>query len=234
MTTVERPLTIAVSGAHSTGKSTFPARLAHELRRDGFEVASVADLGEQAQRLGLPLLYHHTYASTLWIITRGISNEVATWAHADVPLVDRAVPDALGYYRAALDYRGEQPDPDRLAHLRALAVRHSTHYDLTYRTTIDRSIPLGSDKPRDENRRYRRLADHHVGHVLDELGIAHELLPADGHDAAIRHARVFTAHHLAGNAATATLGLIGAPTDLTPASLAREEKVDRRDNADQW
>lgn len=222
VTTIERPLTIAISGAHSTGKSTFLAHLAHELRRDGFEVASVADLGEQAQQLGLPILYNHTYVSTLWIITRGISNEVATWAHADILLVDRAVPDALGYYLAALAYRDEQPDPDVLAYLRALVIRHSTHYDLIYRTTLDRSIPVGSNKPRDENRRYRQLADHHVGQVLDELGIAHELLPADGYDAAIRHAMAFTAHHLAS---------IPLPDHTV---LTHSQEVDHRDHADQW
>ena len=71
---LDRPVTIAVLGTHSTGKSTFLARLAHELRRQDVQVATVADLGEQAQRIGLPILINHTFTSTLWIITRGISN----------------------------------------------------------------------------------------------------------------------------------------------------------------
>jgi signal recognition particle GTPase len=94
---IERPVTIAAAGAHSTGKSTFLARLAHALRRHDLEVATVADLGEEALRIGLPILHSHTYASTLWIMTRGISQEIATWAHIDVLLIDRPVPDALGY-----------------------------------------------------------------------------------------------------------------------------------------
>lgn len=95
---VEPPVVIGVVGTHSTGKSTFLARLAHDLRAQGVQVATVADLGEEAQRRGLPMLFNHTWASTLWFITRGISQELEAWPHADVVLVDRAAPDALGYY----------------------------------------------------------------------------------------------------------------------------------------
>ncbi|WP_280329361.1 AAA family ATPase [Nocardia wallacei] len=117
----DQPVTIAVVGTHSTGKSTFLARLAHELRRTGLQVTTVADLGEQAQRMGMPILWNHTWTSTLWIMTRGISNELEAWLHGDVVLVDRAVPDALGYYRAALAYRGEPADPEGWAYLETLA-----------------------------------------------------------------------------------------------------------------
>lgn len=198
MIPIERPLTIAISGAHSTGKSTFLARLARELRLREFEVASVADLGENALRIGFPILHSHTYSSILWIMTRGMSNEVATWPHTDVLLVDRAVPDALGYYLAALDYRAEDPDPVALAHLRTLAVGHSTHYDLMFRTTLDPSLPVGTNKPRDNNSRYRHLADHHVGAVLADLDITHRLLPAEGHDAALDFAVRFVSDRLIG------------------------------------
>jgi len=88
---VEPPITIGVLGAHSTGKSTFLARLAHELRRRHVQVATVADLGEQAQRNGMPILFNHTWASTLWFVTKGISQELEAWAHAEVVLVDRAI-----------------------------------------------------------------------------------------------------------------------------------------------
>ena len=185
---IERPMTIAVTGTHSTGKSTFLARLASGLRQLGLEVATVADLGEQAQQIGLPILHSHTYASTLWIMTRGISNEIATWPHSDVLLIDRPAPDALGYYLAALDYRTERPDPRLLGYLRGLAAGHAVHYDLIFRTTLDDSIPLGVDKVRNDNLRYRRLADRYIGRVLLDLDITHRLLPADGHDAAIAYA----------------------------------------------
>jgi hypothetical protein len=192
---IERPVTIAVAGTHSTGKSTFLARLAHALRREGIEVATVADLAEQAHRTGLPILHAHNYTSTLWIMTRGISEELATWPHADVLLVDRPVPDALGYYLAALAYRDETPDPVAIEPLTTLARHHSAHYDLVLRTVLDDHIPLGQG--RDQNHRYRRLADHHVEHVLHQLGIGHELLLADRHEPTLERAADFTLDRLA-------------------------------------
>lgn len=196
-TEIERPVIIAVLGTHSTGKSTFLARLARELRCGDMEVATVADLGEQAQRIGLPILHNHTWASTLWIIARGISNELEAWLHADVVLVDRAVPDALGYYRAALAYRNEQPDPDSLAFLESLVARHSRYYDLILRTTLDPTVPLGVDTPRDTNADFRVLADHYVARVLYEMRLPHELIPADGHDLVLSRVLAFTAARLA-------------------------------------
>ncbi|MCC8245049.1 AAA family ATPase [Saccharothrix luteola] len=188
---VEKPVVVAVLGAHSTGKSAFLARLTHELRRDQVQVATVADLGEEAQRIGLPILRNHTWASTLWIITRGISNELEAWLHADVVLVDRAVPDALGYYRAALAHRGEHPDPRVQARLETLVRDHSTTYDLLYRTTLDPDIPLGDNKPRDPDQTFRHLADHHVAAVLHDLALPHRLLPSHGHDHALDDALAF-------------------------------------------
>jgi AAA domain-containing protein len=198
---VEKPVVIGVLGTHSTGKSTFLARLAHELRRRHIQVATVADLGEQAQRIGLPILQNHTWASTLWIATRGISNELEAWPHGDVVLVDRPVPDALGYYRAALEYRDEQAEPSMLGYLESLVRGHSVHYNLLFRTTLDPAIPLGDNKERDEDSQFRLLADRFVGQVLDELGLAHELLPADGHDMALSRAIDFVTTSLAGQAA---------------------------------
>lgn len=185
---VERPVMIGVTGAHSTGKSSFLARLAHELRLRRIEVSTVADLGEQAQRMGMPILFNHTWASTLWIITRGISNELEAWLHADVVLVDRPVPDALGYYHAALDHRGEVGQTNELDFLRALVRGHSHRYDLMFRTRLDPSIPMGDRKTRDLNTRFRVLADRHIARVLTELDLPHRQLVADRHDQALSHA----------------------------------------------
>lgn len=201
-TSVERPVTVAVAGTHSTGKTTFIARLAHELRRDKITVAHVADLGETAMSLGLPLLDNHTWASTLWFITKGISKEIEAWNRADVVLVDRPVADALGYYRAALAYRSEEPEPDRVTMLESLARHHSNNYDLLFKTTLDPTIPLGDNKERDSNTRFRQLADLHVASVLDDLDLSHELLSVDGHDEALAHAIRFIDGHLSGVAGT--------------------------------
>jgi AAA domain len=193
---VDRPVVVGVTGAHSTGKSTFLARLAHELRLRHIEVSTVADLGEEAKRMGMPILFNHTWASTLWIITRGISNELEAWLHADVVLVDRPVPDALGYYLAALEHRGEQAQPNELDPLTAIVRDHSRCYDLIFRTTLDPSIPLGTNKARDDNATFRRLADHHIRHVLDKLRHPYDPLAADGHDQALDRAIDFVLERL--------------------------------------
>jgi nicotinamide riboside kinase len=186
--TVDRPVTVGVTGTHSTGKSTFLARLAHELRARRIEVSTVADLGEKAKTMGMPILFNHTWASTLWIIARGISNELEAWLHADVVLIDRPVPDALGYYRAALEHRGQRAHPAELEYLNTLVRDHSRRYDLVFRTTLDPSIPIGDNKERDSNAAFRRLADRHIGRVLDELHVSYVSLPADGHDDALDRA----------------------------------------------
>lgn len=189
---VDRPVTIAVAGTHSTGKSTFLAQLAHVLRREGLAVSTVADLGEQAQRLGFPILSRHTWISTLWIITQGISNELAAWIGSDVVLVDRPVPDALAYYRAALDYRAEQPDAGLATYLAELTSNHTAHaYDLIFHTRLDPTVPLGKDKPRDTDDAFRVLADHHVGRVLADLRVPSEPLMAGDADTALPRAIKF-------------------------------------------
>lgn len=176
MIAVERPVTIGIVGAHSTGKTSFFAQLAHELRRHELVVSTIGHLAQQAHQIGLPILHGHSYASTLWMMTRGISDEVGAWPHCDVLLVDRAVPDALGYYLAALNYRGETPDPVEVAQLRNLAAAHVPHYDQIFRTALNHSRPLGTEKSRDNDPTFRELADHHVRSVLAELRIPHRVL----------------------------------------------------------
>ncbi len=193
---VEQPITVGVLGTHSTGKSMFLARLAHELRRQHISVGTVGDLGEQASRMGLPILFNHTWVSTLWIMTRGISDELEAWLHSDVVLVDRPVPDALGYYRAALDYRDEAPDLVQMSGLESLVRSHSGRYDLMFRTTLDPTILMGANKVRDDDAKFRLMADRHVGDVLRDLGLPHEELPANGHDAALRQAITFITDRL--------------------------------------
>lgn len=191
-----KPVIVGVMGTHSTGKSTFIARLTHELRRHSVQVSTVVDLGERAQQLGLPILHNHTWVSTMWFITHGISQEMAQWPHSDVVLVDRAVPDALGYYRAALAHRREVPDPGLTAHMETIVRGHSHVYDLLYRTTLDESIPLGTDKPRDNDTAFRELADQHVAEVLRDLGINHRLLRVEEQDQAVMDSVTFVLDRL--------------------------------------
>ncbi|MFI9503811.1 AAA family ATPase [Nocardia sp. NPDC052566] len=191
-------MTIALTGTHSTGKTTWIKRLANELRRNRIDVEMVADLGLQAQQIGLPILSDHTWASTLWIITRGISNEIEAWTKADVVLIDRSVPDALAYYEAALEYRGQSADPHRIEHFEDLVANHCFNYDLTLRTVLDPRLPLGVSKARDTDIEFRALANLHVKKVLNRLDIEHDTLPADGHERALVETMAFVKGCLSG------------------------------------
>ncbi|WP_174189871.1 AAA family ATPase [Nocardia barduliensis] len=193
-----RPVTIAVTGTHSTGKSTFLQRLAERLRRDRIDVAIVADLGAEAAERGLPILDQHNWVSTLWIIARGMSLEAETWTRADVVLVDRPVSDALGYYEAALEYRGQQSNPANMCQLEAMVTGHVRNYDLILRTVLDPTIPLDLSKPRGTDLTFRALVDRQIAKVSERLGIDHDTLPANSHDRALIEVMAIIKGHLDG------------------------------------
>ncbi|WP_196812291.1 AAA family ATPase [Nocardia sp. CNY236] len=197
-TDFRRPVTLAVTGTHSTGKSSFLQALSEQLRRDRIEVAVVSDLGAEALAHRLPILDRHTWASTLWFISRGMASEAVAWMNADVVLVDRPVPDALAYYEAALEYRCEQPDLGNVAHLEALVIQHVRNYDLILRTILDPTIPLDLSKPRGTDLEFRALADRHVAKVLERHDIEHDPLLSHGHTRALIDARAFIRGRLDG------------------------------------
>ncbi|MGW4364547.1 AAA family ATPase [Nocardia takedensis] len=196
---LHRPITVAITGTHSTGKSTFLQHLAARLRRDRVEVAVVADLGLEAVRYGFPILDRHTWMSTLWIIARGMSAEAHAWIRADVVLIDRPVSDALGYYEAALEHRGEQPNVTRMCQLEDMVVGHLINYDLILRTVLDPTIPLDLSKPRGTDLGFRALADRHITKVAERLDIAHDLLLAHEQERAVIETMAFIQGRLDGD-----------------------------------
>jgi hypothetical protein len=172
---------IAVTGTHSTGKTTFVDAVRAELEGEGYRVAVVSDLGEEALNTGFPILYNHVPESTLWIMSTGISRELEAGLAADVVLVDRPVPDALGYYRAALAYREEACPTNWAEYLFALAKHHSGTYDLIFNTQLDLSIPVGTNKPRDPDGRFRKMAADGITDVIGELELDSQPLTSDNH-----------------------------------------------------
>ncbi|MET8845984.1 hypothetical protein [Amycolatopsis sp. NPDC004625] len=187
----DRPLTIGIVGPHLTGKSTFISRLALELRRNGYQVATIAALVERAQRLGIPILYNHSWASTMWFITRGISDELEAWVHADVILVNGAVPDALAYYRAALEHRGEEPSPTEIDQLEKLVHSHSSNYNLLFRTMVEATA---TDEVADDEG-FRRLADRWVRRVAESLEVTNVPVAGSDHSAALELAVSYVIEH---------------------------------------
>lgn len=158
---------IAIAGTHSTGKSTLMAGLKSELEALGYNVGYVHDRAETARDLGFPILEHHTFESTSWLIAEAIRLEMEATLHHDVVLVDRPVPDALGYLLAALRHTGRLLAPGRFERLHSICREWTAEYDLILVTKLDPTIPLGEG--RDQNASFRAAAAEAIDELLAEL-----------------------------------------------------------------
>ncbi|MGW1496849.1 AAA family ATPase [Streptomyces sp. NPDC002402] len=173
-----KPIHIGVLGTHSTGKTTLLKRIEMELRGHGVTVARTGRLGKRAAGIGLPKMQHHTAPSTEWIITQGAADEIAAAAQgAQVVLADRASLDALAYFHAALEYRGEHSHRLERERLRLLASTQLPKYDLLFATVLDPDIPV--DESHDYDARYRLLVDRHAHGLLADDDIPHQRVTSD-------------------------------------------------------
>lgn len=162
-----RPIKIGIAGTHSTGKSSFLESLLPVLQQRGLSSLKIGGIAERAQTLGFPILAEHTFESTLWIIAEVLRQEAEASLHHDVILVDRPVPDALGYLLAALEISGRAEDPRRIEELRTISRAHAPEYDILIVTSLDPNIPLGHG--RDKSAQLREAAARHVAKVIDEF-----------------------------------------------------------------
>ena len=166
---------VAVTGTHSTGKSTFLDLLEGLLQAEGITVGRVADKASDCRDAGFPILRDHTFESTLWIMSSVIRSELEASLAAAVVLVDRPVSDALAYLEAALLSTGRVIAEHERNYLYSLARLHSLRYPLFYRTVLDPTVPLGEG--RDPDLGFRALVDNKLAHVLREVGVDAESLP---------------------------------------------------------
>jgi hypothetical protein len=171
-----RPIKIGIAGTHSTGKSSFLESLEPAFQQAGYRVRKIDDLALEARDRGFPILQNHTFNSTLWIMTRGIALELEASLDADIILVDRPVPDAIGYLLAALMTRREQLPEWQSTYLFDLARHHAQTYTLLFKTVIDPQVPIGTNKPRDRDPEFRRLAAQGVDTVFNQLKLSFEPL----------------------------------------------------------
>ncbi|MFD4994705.1 AAA family ATPase [Streptomyces buecherae] len=161
---------IGVCGAHSTGKSTLIRSIERELRRRGIAVQRTGQLGARAAQVPLPRLQHHTVESTRWVLAAGMADEITSTMRLDdapvrVLLAEPACWDAIAYFRAALEWRGETAPRTEREALRRLADAH-TPYDLLFATVLDPSFPVNAKHGYDA--RYRQLVDQHTHMLLRE------------------------------------------------------------------
>jgi hypothetical protein len=160
---------LGVAGTHSTGKTTLVTNLKRSLEQRGLRVKRIGDLATQARNLGFPILREHTFESTLWIMTRGISETLEIGLDADIVIVDRPAFDALGYLRAALAHRDELLPELQHKYLMDLARYDAGSYDVLCKTVLDSAIALGPD--RDPDPVFRASADAQIELVMKSLEI---------------------------------------------------------------
>lgn len=160
---------LGIAGTHSTGKSTFIEKVENEAKNKGISVVRISDTATKCKDAGFPILENHTFESTLWIVVSVIKAELEAEISADLVLVDRPVPDALGYLEAALKVTGREINNEERNYLYNLVKAHSSRYDLLLKTKLDESIPIGEGRP--DNMNFRREANFEIENVLNFLEI---------------------------------------------------------------
>ena len=165
---IARPLKIAITGTHSTGKSTFLDALEAQLRAQDLAIERFGSLALEAQGLRFPILRGHTVDSTLWIMAECMRREAVATRTADVILIDRPVSDALGYLEAALEVSGRTVSAPRLETVRSIARAYLGEYDVIIETILDPDVPLGPG--RDLDHELRAAAARHINAFAAEYG----------------------------------------------------------------
>lgn len=169
---------IGVTGTHSTGKTSSLLSAKRLLEAKGLRVGYVSEI---ARRCPLPILKQHTLESTLWIVTSTIAEELTQSYKSEVVLVDRPVLDAMAYYVAALEHRGEIPETNTIkSHvLYELVKEWSRSYDSVYRTVIDPKIPIADNGSRDTDSLFRSSVARALENVLERFRPDAVLLSSD-------------------------------------------------------
>ena len=91
---------IAISGPHSSGKTTLLYGLAHELKKDGVRLEILSEAARSVSKLGFPLNLETTFESQLLILVNMIHEElIRSNSEVDVLLSDRSVIDQIPYSR---------------------------------------------------------------------------------------------------------------------------------------
>ncbi|GGS98932.1 hypothetical protein GCM10010156_66320 [Planobispora rosea] len=178
---VTTPVRLGIAGTHGTGTTTLARRIEMELRAGGLIVARVSGLATRAAALGFAKMTRHTPASTEWIITSEAAAALEAERGADVVICGRTAYTALAYYLAAAEHRGQQPDPDVLDRLTALADLHTSRQALIMATVLDpavpHAVPAGKD-PDYADPEFRAAVDRHLHQLLadrrpDYLPVTH-------------------------------------------------------------
>lgn len=192
---------IAISGTHSTGKTTFLDAVRNGVKPN--ELYTIARLAPEAAGHGFPILKQHTFESTLWLMAAGIKYELEACLKHPVLLVDRPVMEALAYLNAALKHRGAKITAKQRECLEGLARHHATTYDVVIKTVVDESLPIAlREVKRDHDSAFRALVDREIdalygrwGLPVRRLGSGDQQIQADIIDQVQRVISAHTATH---------------------------------------
>lgn len=172
-----------MAGTHSTGKSTFVAALKARLEDEGLTVSAVHDSAADARAEGFPILANHTFESTGWLIAQAIRLETKASLAADVIIIDRPVPDALGYLLAAMRHQNRELERGKYERLEGLCRAWVGEYDILFITKLDLTVPIGPGRPDDE--KFRMQAARAINEIISDMRPDAEPLPYGKSDPAI-------------------------------------------------
>jgi nicotinamide riboside kinase len=181
---VVTPVRLYIAGTHSTGKTTLARRIEMELRSTGLTVARTGGFAKRAAELGFPKMTRHTAQSTAWIISSTCAAALEAELTADVVIVDRTPFDALAYYLAALQHRGEQPDPEELSRLTGMAQLACPRPAVFLSTVLDPALPLAEHPGKDPdwtNAAFREAVDQQLHRALKAYNVPHIAVSRDRH-----------------------------------------------------
>ena len=157
----------AITGTHSTGKSTFLDALEARLGARGLRVGRIGSLAVRARELGFPILTEHSIESSLWIMAEGLRLEAELSLSCDIILVDRPPLDALAYLKAGLSISGRSLPADRMTRLHSLARLSIEDYDKVVMTVLDPIVAIGAG--RDQHVGLRSEADRYIAELVAEM-----------------------------------------------------------------
>ena len=159
------------------------ANLHRELCHRGMSAECVHPSARSAMELGFPILSEHTFESTAWMMAKTIQLEMCAALRSNIVLVDRPVPDALGYLLGALRYTGRVIEEERLNRLNAICASWIQEYDLVIVTELDPSMPLAAG--RDADYGFRVAAGKAIREVVSRMTSKHLVLRRDEEESAL-------------------------------------------------